>query len=95
MDQNEKIFLDDMRDVMEEMDQLRLTEEFMVDIEPEEELLNTVIFDDELTREDCEELMAKMDEFEKRARERIMTEIRVYTCNEYSQEFLLSLIPKR
>lgn len=109
MDRNEEIFLNDIRDVMEKMDEFRLAEEvnhdldyipedeFMVDVELEEEslTLRTMIFHDELTREECEELMVKMDAFEKQARERIMTTIKVYTCNEYTQEFLLSLIPKK
>ena len=79
MDRNEEIFLNDIRDVMEKMDEFRLAEEvnhdldyipedeFMVDVELEEEslTLRTMIFHDELTREECEELMVKMDEFEK------------------------------
>lgn len=92
MDYNEKIFLDGMREAIEEMDRMGFEEELCTE---EEETLQEIIFEEELTREDCEKLMTKMDEFEKRAREKIMSEMRIYTCDQCSQEFLLSLIPKK
>lgn len=45
--------------------------------------------------EECLQMIVAMERYEQEAIERLNAQVKVYTCEEYSQEFLLSLIPKR
>jgi hypothetical protein len=52
-------------------------------------------FSDDLTREECEELMAAMDRYVKKVQKEMSNGMRIYTSKEYSQEFLQSLVQKK
>jgi hypothetical protein len=54
-----------------------------------------LIVEEELTYEECMELIAAMDRFEEQARARLDERVKIYTSDEYSQEFLHSLLQKK
>lgn len=48
---------------------------------------------EEYTRAECEALMARMDAYEAEVKAYLDSQVKVFTSEEYSQEFLRSLIP--
>ena len=54
-----------------------------------------LLVEEELTYDECMELIAAMDRFEKEAKIRLDGQVKVYTSKECSQEFLRSLLQRR
>jgi hypothetical protein len=71
------------------------TGELIILLEEAQLEINQENFYADLTKADCLELIVLMDAFEKRMKEKIAAECKIWTCELYSQEFLQSLIPKR
>ena len=54
-----------------------------------------LLVEEELTYDECMELIAAMNRFEEESKIRLDEQVKIYTSKEYSQEFLRSLLQKK